>query len=199
MEQSRANAYVLFSSTGRHSHIRMPSKPSICTSLTVVSIHSCFQSWQTTFMSSTHHQTHTHAFISSRLDYCNSLLTGVNDGLLRRLQSVQNAAARLVTGTRRCEHITQHCGSCTGYLCCNVSSTSWRVLPSMHCRVWRRITLPATVSWLQIPYGDPCGPPSDVSALCHVRTALSAIDPSRLPVHVHGTSCRSVYVTLGYR
>jgi len=47
-----------------------------------------------------------HAFISSRLDYCNSLLTGVNDGLLRRLQSVQNAAARLVTGTRRCEHIT---------------------------------------------------------------------------------------------
>jgi len=47
-----------------------------------------------------------HAFISSRLDYCNSLLIGVNDGLLRRLQSVQNAAARLVTGTWRCEHIT---------------------------------------------------------------------------------------------
>jgi len=31
-----------------------------------------------------------------RLDYCNSLLTGVNDDLFRRLQSVQNAAARLV-------------------------------------------------------------------------------------------------------
>ena len=28
------------------------------------------------------------------------------DGLLRRLQSVQNAAARLVTGARRCDHIT---------------------------------------------------------------------------------------------
>ena len=41
--------------------------------------------------------------LSSRLDYCNSLLTGVNDGLLQRLQSVQNAAARLVTDTRRCE------------------------------------------------------------------------------------------------
>jgi len=47
-----------------------------------------------------------HAFISSHLDYCNSLLTGVNDGLLQQLQSVQNAAARLVTGTRQCEHIT---------------------------------------------------------------------------------------------
>ena len=47
-----------------------------------------------------------HAFISSRLDYCNSLLMGVADGLLKRLQLVQNAAARLVTGTRKFDHIT---------------------------------------------------------------------------------------------
>jgi len=48
------------------------------------------------------------AFISCRLDYCNSLLYGINDGLLRRLQSVQkqNAAARLVTGAGRRDHIT---------------------------------------------------------------------------------------------
>ena len=46
------------------------------------------------------------AFISCRMDYCNSLLFGISDGLLRRLQSVQNAAARLVTGARRCDHIT---------------------------------------------------------------------------------------------
>jgi len=46
------------------------------------------------------------AFISYRLDYCNSLLFGISDGLLRRLQSVQNAAARLVTGACRCDHIT---------------------------------------------------------------------------------------------
>ena len=37
------------------------------------------------------------AFVSSRLDYCNSLLYGVADGLYRRLQSVQNAVARLVS------------------------------------------------------------------------------------------------------
>jgi hypothetical protein len=47
-----------------------------------------------------------HAFISSRLDYCNSLLTGVCDGVLRKLQSVQNAAARLITNTRKFDHIT---------------------------------------------------------------------------------------------
>ena len=51
-------------------------------------------------------KTLTHAFISSRLDYCNVLYHGVAEGLLSRLQSVQNAAARLVTGLARREHIT---------------------------------------------------------------------------------------------
>ena len=46
-----------------------------------------------------------HAFVSLRLDYCNSLLFGNSDNLLRRLQTVQNAAAPLVTGTRRREHV----------------------------------------------------------------------------------------------
>jgi len=46
------------------------------------------------------------AFSSCRLDYCNSLLAGVADVYLRRLQSVQNATARLVSGARRHDHIT---------------------------------------------------------------------------------------------
>jgi len=46
------------------------------------------------------------AFITCRLDYCNSLFCGITDNLFRRLQSVQNAAARLITGTRRSDHIT---------------------------------------------------------------------------------------------
>jgi len=47
------------------------------------------------------------AFISSRLDYCNScLLFDIADNLLHRLQSVQNAAARLITRTGKYEHIT---------------------------------------------------------------------------------------------
>jgi len=47
-----------------------------------------------------------HSFVSTRLDYCNSVLYGIAANQLQRLQSVQNAAARLVTGTRRTEHIT---------------------------------------------------------------------------------------------
>ena len=44
------------------------------------------------------------------MDYCNSLLAGVADVYLQRLQSVQNAAARLVTGANRHDH--DHAGSC---------------------------------------------------------------------------------------
>jgi hypothetical protein len=47
-----------------------------------------------------------HSFVNGRLDYCNSLLAGIGDGLIRKLQSVQNAAARLVTGLRKFDHIT---------------------------------------------------------------------------------------------
>ena len=46
------------------------------------------------------------AFVISRLDYCNALCYGITDELTRCLQSVQNAAARLVTDTKRCDHIS---------------------------------------------------------------------------------------------
>lgn len=47
-----------------------------------------------------------HAFITSRLDYCNALYFGLPQNQLARLQLVQNAAARLLTGTKRREHIS---------------------------------------------------------------------------------------------
>jgi len=46
-----------------------------------------------------------HAFITSRVDYCNAVLYGIAGYVLRRLKSVLNAAARLITGVRRYEHI----------------------------------------------------------------------------------------------
>lgn len=48
----------------------------------------------------------THALVSSRLDYCNSLLFGASAQNIRKLQAVLNAAARLVVGLRRNDHIT---------------------------------------------------------------------------------------------
>ena len=47
-----------------------------------------------------------HAFTSSRLDYCNSILAGDSGELLQKLHVVQNAAGLLVTGARKCERMT---------------------------------------------------------------------------------------------
>ena len=48
-----------------------------------------------------------HAFITSRIDYCNSLLYGLpNSHIIMKLQRIQHAAARLVTGTPRFCHVT---------------------------------------------------------------------------------------------
>ena len=47
-----------------------------------------------------------HSFVSSRLDNFNSLLCGVPDYELNKLQRIQNAAARIITGSRKFEHIT---------------------------------------------------------------------------------------------
>jgi len=57
------------------------------------------------------------AFIWRHLDYCNSLFYGIAEGLMSRLQSVQNAAARLVSGARLDSMTTSHqCyRSCTGF------------------------------------------------------------------------------------
>ena len=47
-----------------------------------------------------------HAFVSSKLDYCNSLLYNIPKYVLNKLQFVQNAAARLITCSRKYDHIT---------------------------------------------------------------------------------------------
>ncbi|XP_017330014.2 heterogeneous nuclear ribonucleoprotein A0a isoform X1 [Ictalurus punctatus] len=47
-----------------------------------------------------------HAFVTSRLDYCNALLSECSSRNINKLQLVQNAAARVLTRTRRYDHIT---------------------------------------------------------------------------------------------
>jgi hypothetical protein len=47
-----------------------------------------------------------HSFITTRLDFCNSALYGSSAFLLQRLQSIQNAAARLILNIPKFEHIS---------------------------------------------------------------------------------------------
>ena len=88
------------------------------------------------------------AFISSRLDYCNSLLYDVSDNLIRRVQSVQNAAARLLIGAGRRDHLA-------GFAVVALAASSvmrWLyklayVLSSRLCLATHLRTLPTTYIW----------------------------------------------------
>ncbi len=46
------------------------------------------------------------AFMTSRLDYCNAFLGGCSARLINKLQMVHNAAARVLTRTRKYDHIS---------------------------------------------------------------------------------------------
>ena len=41
------------------------------------------------------------------IDYCNSLLYDISDYNINHLQRIQNSAVRIVTNTRKYDHITQ--------------------------------------------------------------------------------------------
>ncbi len=60
------------------------------------------------------------AFMISRLDYCNALLGGCSARLINKLQMVQNAAGRVLTRTRKYDHISPV-----------LSTLHW--LPIKHC------------------------------------------------------------------
>ena len=47
-----------------------------------------------------------HAFISSKMDYCNGLFYSLPSSEIQKLQRLQNAAARLITRTKKSDHIT---------------------------------------------------------------------------------------------
>ena len=47
-----------------------------------------------------------HAFFSSRVDYCNSLLFGATATVVCKLQAVLNVSARYIKGLRRFDHIS---------------------------------------------------------------------------------------------
>ena len=58
------------------------------------------------YLSQTSTETLIHGFVSIRLDYYNSVLYGLPDSLLNKLQRVQNACARLIFNEHKFCHIT---------------------------------------------------------------------------------------------
>ena len=58
------------------------------------------------FMSKNDAENCIHTLVSSRLDYCNALLSGYPDKALNKLQLVLNTVARILTKTPIFDHIT---------------------------------------------------------------------------------------------
>ena len=58
------------------------------------------------FLSTEHTKILVNAFVTSRLNNCNSSLYGLPRGFLHKLQLVQNCAARLIVGGCKYDHIT---------------------------------------------------------------------------------------------
>ena len=58
------------------------------------------------FLSHQHCEIQINAFVTSTLDYCNSLLNGLPQYQINKLQYVQNFEARLLASTGKYEHIT---------------------------------------------------------------------------------------------
>jgi hypothetical protein len=109
------------------------------------------------------------ALILSRLDYCNSCLWGINESEMQRLQVVQNTAARIVSRTRKRDHITP-------------------VLNDLH---WLRVKHRVEHKTLSITYKCYNGTaPSYLSSLVgkhKLQTSMELRSTSQALLHVPGT------------
>ncbi len=70
-----------------------------------------------------------HAFMTSRLDYCNALLGGCPASSINKLTIVKNAVARVLTRSRKYDHITPILQSLRCYLLSFVSVTKYYYFP----------------------------------------------------------------------
>ena len=93
------------------------------------------------------------AFVTTRLDYCNTVLAGLPQSTIDPLQRVQNAAARLVAGTGTRDHITPVLQSLhwlpisSALSTSSVCSCTWCewVAALRTCRTWWRPSLTCLV------------------------------------------------------
>ena len=97
------------------------------------------------------------SFVLSRLDYCNSLLVGLLEYLIKSLQGFQNAEARSILKTPRSEHISP-------------------LLQNLHCLLVNRRTLHKVAALCHTPLSG--SGPQYLSDLTHVYTPARSLRSS---------------------
>ena len=139
------------------------------------------------------------AFVFSRLDYCNGILSGLPLSTIAPLQRVQNAAARLVLGLSRSDHVRPA-----------LKELHW--LPVVYRIKFKLALLMFTIHTHQCPdyltdsvrpysYNDPAryrlrsATGTNYSTLFHVRGPNLATELSLWPGQSCGTVCQRQFVT----
>ena len=133
------------------------------------------------------------AFVFSRLDYCNSLLSGCPPYLLNRLQKVQNNAACLILKAPKTDHITPLFALCTGFQSMLESNTNF-VLFLLVLSLLLVLSIFPIYSRFTHPLGN--SDPLQISVYCafhlstlsHTVNALSLTPVQQSGTHFHKTS-----------
>jgi hypothetical protein len=126
------------------------------------------------------------------VDYCNSLYYGVrvSDGVHKKLQLVFNAAARLITGQRRSEHI-------------NRTLNDLHLLRVPQCVDYKIASLTRRCMLGQGPQylSDHLTPINSIQARSHLRSADRGdpIDPKTRTARAGGHALASEYLDTKYR
>ena len=103
-------------------------------------------------------------------------IKGTSHILLRKLQSVQNATARLITGTRRSDHPRRYYANSIGYPSDSASSSKWHDWFASRCPDRRLSTWPTTAVSCPTALGALCGQLTFRLAWCRQHSAVMATE-----------------------
>ncbi|CDQ61741.1 unnamed protein product [Oncorhynchus mykiss] len=121
-----------------------------------------------------------HAFVTSRLDYCNALLSGNPDKELNHVQIVLNTATRILTRTRTCDHITPE-----------LDSTHW--LP-VKASADFKVLMPSALIWSCRTYLHLCCIHKMQASLLSLEFLSKQLKAGHSPIELHfyGIVCLSM-------